>query len=30
MADIQEWFRSLPIFTRYWFALTVAFTLAGR
>lgn len=28
--DIQEWFKSLPIFTRYWFGLTVAFTLVGR
>ena len=28
--DIQEWFKSLPIFTRYWFGLTVAFTLLGR
>merc|ERR1719211_298919 len=29
-ADIQDWFKSLPIFTRYWFGLTIAFTLLGR
>lgn len=29
-ADIQDWFRSLPVFTRYWFGLTIAFTLLGR
>jgi derlin-1 len=28
--DIQDWFKSLPIFTRYWFGLTVLFTLLGR
>ena len=26
----QDWFKSLPIFTRYWFGLTVLFTLLGR
>ena len=30
MADIQTWFKSLPLVTRYWFGLTVAFSLAGR
>ena len=29
-SDIQDWFKSLPIFTRYWFALTVLFTILGR
>ena len=28
--DLQEWFKSLPIFTRYWFGGTVLFTLLGR
>ena len=28
--DIQDWFKSLPIFTRYWFGLTVVFTLVAR
>jgi len=28
--DIQDWFKSLPIFTRYWFGLTIGFTLLGR
>lgn len=30
MNEIQRWFASLPIFTRYWFGLTVLFTLIGR
>lgn len=30
MSDIGDWFRSVPLFTRYWLALTVGFTLAGR
>jgi len=30
MSDIQYWFKSLPIFTRHWFGLTVLFTLLGR
>lgn len=30
MSDLSNWFRSVPLFTRYWFALTVAFTLLGR
>lgn len=28
--DIQQWFNSLPFFTRYWFGLSVFFSLAGR
>lgn len=30
MSDLGDWFRSVPFFTRYWLALTVGFTLAGR
>ena len=30
MSDIGDWFKSLPIFTRYWFALTIGFTLIGK
>lgn len=30
MSDVSEWFKSLPIFTRYWLALTIAFSLIGR
>ena len=29
-ADIQDWFRSLPLFTRSWFGGTILFTLLGR
>ena len=29
-SDIQDWFKSLPIFTRYWFGGTIIFTLLGR
>ena len=29
-SDIQDWFKSLPLFTRYWFGGTVLFTLLGR
>lgn len=28
--DVQEWFNSLPLFTRYWFGGTVLFSLLGR
>jgi len=28
--DIQNWFNSLPFFTRWWFGLSVLFPLAGR
>lgn len=30
MSDVADWFKSLPIFTRYWLALTIAFSLIGR
>jgi len=30
MADIGNWFNSLPRFTRYWFGGTVALSLLGR
>ncbi|XP_076370492.1 derlin 1 [Tachypleus tridentatus] len=30
MSEIGNWFRSLPLFTRYWFGLSVVFPLAGR
>jgi len=30
MAEIREWFYSLPIFTRYWFALSVIIPLLAR
>lgn len=30
MSDLGDWFRSVPFFTRYWFAGTVLFTLLGR
>jgi len=28
--DIQDWFKSLPVFTRYWFGGTLLFSLLGR
>ena len=28
--DLQDWFKSLPVFTRYWFGGTIVFTLLGR
>ena len=28
--DIEDWFKSLPIFTRYWFGGSVLLTLLGR
>ena len=28
--DIQDWFRSLPFFTKYWFGGSVLFTLLGN
>jgi derlin-1 len=28
--DLQDWFRSLPMLSRYWFGGTVLFTLLGR
>lgn len=30
MSDLGDWFRSVPFFTRYWFAGTIGFTLIGR
>ncbi|OXU24041.1 hypothetical protein TSAR_009009 [Trichomalopsis sarcophagae] len=30
MSDVGDWFKSLPIFTRYWLALTIIFSLIGR
>lgn len=30
MTDIGRWFNSLPFFTRYWFALSIAIPLLGR
>lgn len=30
MSDIGSWFQSLPFFTRYWFALSIAIPLLGR
>ena len=29
-SDISAWFRSIPIVTRCWFALSIIFPLAGR
>jgi len=28
--DIQDWFKSIPLFTRYWFGGSVIFSLIGR
>lgn len=30
MSDLGEWFKGIPFFTRWWLALTAAFTLFGR
>ncbi|XP_023024586.1 derlin 1 [Leptinotarsa decemlineata] len=30
MSDLGDWFRSVPFFTRYWFAGSIVFTLVGR
>ena len=30
MCHFQDWFSTLPFFTRYWFGATVVFTLLGR
>lgn len=30
MTEIADWFRSLPVFTRYWFGLSVVFPILGR
>ena len=29
-SDIQDWIRSLPLFTTFWFGGTLLFTLLGR
>ena len=28
--DLGDWFRSIPVVTRWWFTLSIAFTLLGR
>ena len=28
--DLGEWFKSIPIVSRWWFALSILFPLAGR
>ncbi|GLH14233.1 hypothetical protein R5R35_003348 [Gryllus longicercus] len=30
MSDITDWFKRLPIFTRYWLGLTAGFSLIGK
>jgi Derlin-1 len=30
MAELPDWFTSIPYFTKRWLALTVILTLAGR
>ncbi|XP_045460693.1 derlin-1 [Harmonia axyridis] len=30
MSDISDWFKTIPVFTRYWFGSTIALTLIGR
>uniref|UniRef100_A0A1A8N2A7 Derlin n=1 Tax=Nothobranchius pienaari TaxID=704102 RepID=A0A1A8N2A7_9TELE len=30
MSDIGNWFRSIPLITRWWFAASIAFPLIGR
>lgn len=30
MSDVRDWFKSLPIFTRYWLLCTAVCTLIGR
>lgn len=30
MSDLGEWFKGIPFFTRWWLALTAAFTLLAR
>ena len=29
-SDIQDWIRSLPLFTRFWLGGTLLFTILGR
>lgn len=30
MSDIGDWYRNIPILTKYWFTSTIGFTLLGR
>lgn len=30
MAEIKQWFMSIPIITRYWFGLSIAMPVLGR
>jgi derlin-1 len=30
MSELTDWFKSLPLFTRHWFGLTIALSLLGR
>lgn len=30
MSDLSDWFKSVPIFTRWWLGSTVGFSLLGR
>lgn len=30
MSDLGDWFKTIPLFTRYWFGSTIALTLVGR
>lgn len=28
--DLGDWFRGIPVVTRWWFSLSIVFTLLGR
>lgn len=30
MSDLGDWFRSIPLITRYWFAGSIAVPLVGK
>lgn len=30
MSDFNDWFKSLPQFTKWWLTLTLSFSLLGR
>jgi len=30
MSDIGNWFSTIPLFTRYWFGLSIAFSIIGK
>ncbi len=30
MSDLGDWYSRIPFFTKWWFTLTLAFSLAGR